>query len=388
MTTTNHTTGHEPRLAARYSKGGKQRLSVQRLATLLNILPPEAVSLSALAAMLRSDEFYIRFNAGRLLSRRRDAESRTVMETSLKNDEPPSRASVARHLHHLNWGVSEPLVKLALQDKDSRVREAAIYALCDMRQTPAFDLMTQVLKNEEDNVREAAAWGLRDCQDARAVPVLEAALGADDPDVRIKVLEALSVTDAPEAKPIVRSAMNDPEPDVKYAATLSLLELAGESWLDELSGVIGRTSGDTLKQVLRGFFHATNYLKINVAKSRSADLMIDALETALLDNSDEVRMTAIWPLAWMRHERTPGILKRAYFSESNVEVKAHIVRIAAGLMSAAGEEILSDALNSSLAPVKDAAEKIKQERERSGVVLKFDEDAEEGTGFVRPQLEI
>jgi hypothetical protein len=69
-------------------------------------------------------------------------------------------------------------------------------------------------------------------------------------------------------------------------------------------------------------------------------------------------------------------------------VKAHIVRIAAGLMSAAGEEILSDALNSPLAPVKAAAEKIKQERERSGGVFKFDDEADEGTGFVRPQLEI
>lgn len=381
-------TGYEPRLAERFGKGGKQRLSVQRLATLLNILPPQAISLDAAAAMLRHEEFYIRFNAGRLLSRRRDAEARAVMERSLRSDEPPSRASVARHLHNLTWSLSEPLIKLALQDKDSRVREAAIYALCDMRQDPAFELMTTVLKTEDDNVREAAAWGLRDCQDARAVPVLEAVLGADDPDVRIKALEALSVTDAPEAKPIVRNAMNDPEPDVKYAATLSLLELAGESWLDELSGVIGRTSGETLKQVLRGFFHATNYLKINVAKSRSADLMIDALETALLDNSHEVRMAAIWPLAWMRHARTPGILKRAYFSENNSDVKAHIVRVAAGLMSAAGEEILADAVNSPDAQVKEAAEKIKAERERSGVVLQFDEDAEEGTGFVRPQLEI
>ncbi|NJO82484.1 MAG: hypothetical protein HC828_06445 [Blastochloris sp.] len=65
--------------------------------------------------------------------------------------------------------------------------------------------------------------------------------------------------------------MNDPEPDVKYAATLSLLELAGEAWLQELSGIIGRTNGVTRQQVLRGFFHATNYLKIDVARTKAAD---------------------------------------------------------------------------------------------------------------------
>ncbi len=388
MNTNENISGYEPRLVARSSRQGKQRLSSQRLATLLTMLPPEAVSLDATAEMLRNDEYTIRFNAARLLSLRRDKASRAVMEAALSHNEVPSRASVARHLHHLGWQEALPLVELALRDPDSRVRESVIYALCDLRQPPAFALMADVLHSEADNVREAATWGLRDCQDPLAVPVLAAALGAEDPDVRIKALEALSVTDAPEAKPVVRNAMNDPEPDVKYAATLSLLELAGESWLDELSGVIGRTSGETLKQVLRGFFHATNYLRINVARSRSADMMIDALETALLDTHAEVRMAAVWPLAWMRHERTPGVLKRAYLMERDSDTKAHMVRVAASLMSQAGEEILQDALSSSDAAVKEAALKVLAERAAAGRVLTYDEQAQEGTGFVRPQLEI
>ena len=57
--------------------------------------------------------------------------------------------------------------------------------------------------------------------------------------------------------------------------------------------------GVTLQQVLRGFFHATNYLKIDVAKSKTADMLIDALETALLDDLADVRMAVVWPLAWM-----------------------------------------------------------------------------------------
>jgi hypothetical protein len=154
---------------------------------------------------------------------------------------------------------------------------------------------------------------------------------------------------------------------VKYAATLSLLELAGEAWLEELSGVIGRTSGVTLQQVLRGFFHATNYLKIDVSKSKAADLMIDALETALMDEMVEVRMAVIWPLSWMRHPRTPGILRRAYSFETNSDVKAHIVRVAASLMNDAGEEILQDALKSSDEKVRATAEAIMKDRANAGI---------------------
>jgi HEAT repeat protein len=295
------------------------------------------------------------------------------MEDVLKNGEAPSRASVARHLYGFSWFAGEALIKLALKDEDHRVREGAIYALCDLREYNAYQLMVEVLENESDEVRAAAAWGLRDCQDSAAVPVLKVVLKAEDPDVRIKALEALGTNDTPEAMPLVRNAMNDPEPDVKYAATLSLLELAGEQWLQELSGIIGRTSGVTLQQVLRGFFHATNYLKIDVAKSKTADMMIDALETALLDDLADVRLAVVWPLAWMRHERTGGILKRAYLRETDSQVKAQMVRVATSLMAEntgrensveVAEEILQDALKSKDPVVLKAAQDIVEARNR------------------------
>lgn len=358
-------TGHEPRLANGYNKSGQQRLSLRRLATMLNVLPPDAISLDAAQEMLRNEEFFVRFNAAKMLSKRGDRDARIIMQKALAEGESPTRASVARHLYGFSWFAAEPLIKLALQDPDSRVREAAIYALCDLRELNAYQLMVEVLQKENDDVKAAAAWGLRDCQDSAAVPVLEAVLKAEDPEVRIKALESLGQNDTPEAMPVVRNAMNDIEPDVKYAATLSLLELAGESWLQELSGIIGRTSGVTLQQVLRGFFHATNYLKIDVAKSKAADMMIDALETALLDDVSEVRMAVAWPLAWMRHERTPAILKNAYRRESDSDVKAHMVRVASSLGSDAGEEILGDALHSSDEKVRQIAEKIMEDRNRA-----------------------
>jgi len=367
-------TGREPRLASGYIKKGERRLSLRRFATMLNMLPPDAVSLDALAVAVHNEEFFVRYNASKLLARRGDRDSRKIMEDVLKSGKTPSRASIARHLYGFSWFSAEPLIRIALADTDYRVREAAIYALCDLRELNAYQLMVEVLKNEEDDVREAAAWGLRDCQDSAAVPVLEEAMNAKDPEVRIKTLEALGANDTPEAMPVVRNAMNDTEPDVKYAATLSLLELAGETWLQELSGIIGRTSGVTLQQVLRGFFHATNYLKIDVGKSKSADLMIDALETAILDDLADVRKAVIWPLCWMHHERTPGILRRAYNLEQDSDVKAEILRISSSLMSeVAGaneserevvDTILKDALNSTDPVVKAAADQALFNKER------------------------
>lgn len=370
MTTT--ITGREPRLATNFTKQGQRRLSLRHLATMLNVLPPESISLDAAAEMLKNEEFFVRYNAAKMLSRRGDRDARMIMQEALTTGEPRTRATVARHLYGFSWFAAEPLIKQALKDKDSRVREGAIYALCDLREMNAYQLLVEVLKNEEDNVREAAAWGLRDCQDSAAVPVLKAVLEAKDPDVRVKALEALGANDTPEAMPVVRNAMNDPEPDVKYAAALSLLELAGETWLDELSGVIGRTGGVTRQQVLRAFFHASNYLKIDVAKTKAADLMIDALEAALLDDMPAVREATIWPLAWMRHTRTPGILRRSYTLEQDSVVKAQMVRVSNSLMDAdkssdsakVAEDILQDALKSKDERVKKAADDIVKNRSK------------------------
>lgn len=379
-------TGREPSLASGLLEKGKRRLSLRRLGTMLNMLSPDAVALDAVQEMIRSDDFSVRYNAAKLLSKRADRDARKIMEDALSAPSPRTRASVARHLYSFTWFSAEPLLKKALKDPDPRVREGAIYALCDMGDLNAYNLMVETLENEEDGVLEAAAFGLRETQDSAAIPVLKQVMKAKDPDVRIKGLEALGISGVPEAMPVVRQAMFDPEPSVKYAATLSLLELSGEGWLEELAGVVGRTTGETLEQVLRAFFHATNYLKIDVAKSKAAELMLDALESALLDESPRVRMAASWPLAWMRHERTPSILRKTYRIELDSDVKAHIVRISAGLMSAAGEEILQDALNSKDEVVYKAATKIIEERERTGIIATYDENANQGIEFNRSLL--
>jgi HEAT repeat protein len=358
MTTTplSTITGREPRLA--YKKG-HYRLSLRGLGTMLNILPPQAISLDAAEAALRNKDFYVRYNAARLLRRRGDRDARIIMEDALMNGEVPTRASVARELYGFSWYSAEPLLKQALKDEDVRVHECAVYALCDLRELRGYQLLVEILPQENDHVKASAAWGLHNCQDPEAVPVLQVALTATDPDVRVKVLEALGANDTPEALPVVRGALDDADPEVQYAATLSLVELQGETGFPEIADLIENTAGSKRQQILRGFFHATNYLLLNVAATPAADIVLNALEKALLDPAGEARLAAVWPLAWMRHPRAPHILKHAYDIEHDSENKARIVKIAYNLMSEVREEILRDASQSSDEVVKESAEQIR-----------------------------
>jgi HEAT repeat protein len=246
-----------------------------------------------------------------------------------------------------------------LKDEDVRVHECAVYALCDLRELQGYQLLVKVLPGENDHVKAAAAWGLHNCQDPEAVPVLQAAFTATDPDVRVKVLEALGANDTPEALPVVRDALDDPESEVQYAATLSLVELQSEEGFAEIAQLIEQTAGSKRQQILRGFFHATNYLLLDVATTPTADIVLDALEQALLDPLPEARLAATWPLAWIRLPRAPVILKRAYDIEQDSGSKARIVKIAYDLMSEARDEILLDASQSSDETVKEAAEQIR-----------------------------
>jgi HEAT repeat protein len=349
-------TGREPRLT---HKKGHYRLSLRGLGTMLNVLPPEAISIDAAAAALRNKDFYVRYNAARLLRRRGDRDARVIMEEALTNGEAPTRASVARELYGFSWFSAEPLLRRALNDADERVHECAIYALSDLREMRGYQLMVEVLPAEPDHVKAAAAWGLHNCQDPEAVPVLKVALTAHDPEIRVKVLEALGANDTPEALPVVHEALDDPELEVKYAATLSLIELQSDASFPEVAHLIETSAGLTRQQILRGFFHATNYLALDVAQTPEADNVLDALENALLDPLPAARLAAVWPLAWIRHPRSPQILKYAYKTEPDAETKGRMVKIAFNLMSEAREEILLDAAQSKVEAVRDAAEQIR-----------------------------
>ncbi len=326
----------------------------------LNMLPAQSIPLPVLTEALHSDAFYVRYAAAQKLAERADRDARLLADALLKDESAPTRASVARSLHAFSWYSAEPLFRVALADADHRVREAAVYALCALNDLAGFQLLAQQLLAETDEVRMAAAWGLRDCQDVAALPCLEAILRADDPEVRVKGLEALGGSELDEALPIVRQMMNDRDPAVIYAATLSLIELAGDSCFEELSAVITRTKGAALQEIMRGFFHATNYLKIEVGTAKSINTLIDALENALWDESAAARLAAIWPLAWIRHPRVSGVIREAFRREPDSAAKIQMLRVTFALAATVADELLAEAIRSADVGLRAVAEKIER----------------------------
>jgi HEAT repeat protein len=250
----------------------------------------------------------------------------------------------------------------------------------------AYQLLTEALQKETDTVRSAAAWGLRECEDPAAVPVLAAVLKAKDLDVRVQALEVLGVNGSPEAVPLTAASLRDPAPDVQYAATLSLLELVGGNALPDLADLIRQSGSASREALLRGLFHATNYLGIEISDDEVGSAVIDALVLALGDDQPNVRMAAAWPLAWIRIERAPALLKAAYEREQDSEVKAHIMRVAVSLMSVVGDALFQDALHSADMRVREVAEEI--ERARSGhVIPHYDAGDTQRHGLSTPHLE-
>jgi HEAT repeat protein len=231
-----------------------------------------------------------------------------------------------------------------------------MYALADAHELSAYQLMARVLRDEADSVRAAAAWGLRNCQDPVTIPVFDAVLLANDPEVRIQALEILGTNGLSQALPLIRAHLHDPDMDVQYAAALSLLEVAGESCLAELAQLIQQHSGQTRQAVLRGLFHATNYLKINLVTHAASGALVNALEAALTDPLPTVREAALWPLAWLPIPRAADLLRTAYERESDPVVQAQFVKITASLGSPAASAIVHAARQSEHENVQEAAQ--------------------------------
>jgi HEAT repeat protein len=375
MTLSTSITGREPRISASANKKrGWQRLSLRRLGSLLTMLAPGAITPNAAAAMLHHDDFYVRYNAARLLGERGDRDARLIMQNALETGSAPTRASVARQLHRFSWFAAEPLIRGALDDEDERVREGAVYALCDLRELAAYHLLTAVVPGETDTVRAAAAWGLRNCQDSAAVPVLAAVLESSDPEVRIKALEALSGSRTAEASPVVTQAMHhDGDHEVVYHATLSLLELRGESCLFDLADCVLHTSGARLEPVLRGLFHATNYLHVRLDAHPAADALLAALSHAIADDDPAARQGSVWLLAWMRLDQAVDILEQAFRREQNPEVQAHMLRVTFSLMSPAASRLAEIAQHSADPFIATLADRFLAAVER-GAFASYDED--------------
>ncbi len=311
------------------------------LAGIMGLLTPQQATPEILAAAMRSEDSLVRFNAADLLARRGDREARLVFEDLLRDGLPHQRASAARHLFRFSWFTAEPLFRCALADADPRVAESAVFALCKMRQPEAYRLVMDVLTTGSDILCMSAVWGLQSHPDAGAVPVLALALRAANPGVRALALEVLGATDAVAAIPLVRAALTDPDLETKYAATLSWIELARETCFAELAEVIESSSGHERRWILRGLFHATNYLGLEIGSNAGSLRLFEALEAASTDPLPAVRLAASQPLAWSRQPRAGELLRSCFLREPDSNTRAHILTNAVHLMSPLAEELLS-----------------------------------------------
>jgi molecular chaperone DnaK (HSP70)/HEAT repeat protein len=336
--------GYEPALAV-FSGRSEQRLSLRRLGTLLNMLPPDAISLEAAIEAIKSDQFYVRYQAAELLSKRGDRDARRVIEDFLINDTPPQRSAAARHLFRFSWYAAEPLLRRALGDSDVRVRESAVYALCELANPGAYQVLLSALPGDDEALKSAAAWGLSRHSDPASLPVLEICLTARDPEVRSQTLEIMAASLNPAAIPPVLDALDDSDLDVRYAATLSWIELTGEDSFAGLAERIETSQGEIRQVYVNALFHATNYLGIQIATSTAADQVIAALETALQDPHPKVRLSTFMPLAWMQDDRAIQVFLAAYQREEVSDVKTRMLYMAASLIPSVGKEMLQEALD-------------------------------------------
>lgn len=349
-------TGREPALPDRRGTPAGRRLSLRGLGTLLNLLPPGSVSLDASAAALQSEDFYVRFAAAEILSKRGDRDARQILQDVLDHGTPPQRASVAHHLHHCSWYSAQQMLRQALLDNDLRVRESAIYSLCMLRGPDAYALLVETLCCADDRLRLAAVWGLSREPDPGCIAALEAVLDAEDPEIRVKALEALGATQSKAALQAVLRAQTDPDVEVRYAATLSRVELEGTACLPDLAERIRRTEGVERGYMVKALFHATNYLFIDLATYAEVEAVIDALEIAIQDPLPETRALSGMPLAWIHHPLSGQVLMQAFEREIDAEVKARLLRHAIHLSSSMKKQMLAQALDAPEQLVRQAAE--------------------------------
>jgi len=347
--------GCEPSLVKRVSS--QPLFDLKRFAALFNwIVPKQKASTDTLSTDLRSKDALVRFEAADTLARRGDRTARLAFEDVMQTGTPHQRASAVRHLHRFSWFTAESLLRQALNDEDERVQESAVFALCKTRLPEAYSLAADILQNGSDALRLSAVWSMSSHPDPAAVLVLAMALQAENPEIRELALEVLGATEAPQAIPVVKAAVGDSVPEVQYAAVLSWVELARESCFSELAAWIEQTRGWSRRWILRGLFHATNYMGVDCGSAPDVLVLIQALENGLRDDLPQTRLAAFLPLAWMRHPHADQALLAGFRREIDGDTQAHMLTAAVHLMSPAANVLLEEALHSDILLVKQTAE--------------------------------
>jgi hypothetical protein len=84
-------------------------------------------------------------------------------------------------------------------------------------------------------------------------------------------------------------------------------------------------------------FHAGNYTRVDFGSSNHIDDLFEALEIVLGDQDAAVRLSAIWPLAWLQHPKATELLIQACQAVENQPLHTEIASIIKSLDSPAAK---------------------------------------------------
>ncbi|PJF37252.1 MAG: hypothetical protein CUN49_01200 [Candidatus Thermofonsia Clade 1 bacterium] len=300
-----------------------RRLSDAQFAQRLQHL--ENISVDVLRAALCYGQRAVRRAAAESLGQRADAEALAALQTALQSCTPAARTAAARQLSAFDWEEAQPLWAQALADSDPQVRTAALHALFERDEPEALDKLAE----QFSQVRS--------------------------PRLRAAILEHWAERGAVIHIDLVRAALDDPSPLVCHAAATTLLDLLAESALAPLAEAAQRRQGAARAAILRGIFNATNYLGIQIGESVDCDAILNVVELALRDSEPDVRRTAIWLAAWIRHPRAEALVEAAYRAERDPEVQAYILYVAISLNAPCAHALLAEALQSAEPTVREQA---------------------------------
>ncbi|MEP4194335.1 MAG: HEAT repeat domain-containing protein [Aliishimia sp.] len=186
------------------------------------------------------------------------------------------RAASARALGRLrSENAVQPLMRL-LGDSNRRVRSSAIFSLGLIGDSRAFESVATLVEDENDRIRDAAVTALGWFDDIRAVEILlEASFSDSSESVRWQAAESLS-----ELVDDLNWSRSADEIDVDRVLALAITAIGDQD--EEIR--------KTAARIMSGF-------PIAEASTRGIEEAVEALSTAIIDSSTEVRAAAATAMA-------------------------------------------------------------------------------------------
>jgi HEAT repeat protein len=227
-----------------------------------------------------------------------DDEHPSVRATALKAIGDMARAD-------LDAAAALPALERLLEDEDPRVRGAALGALADVAEDTVAvgPILDAVAGDWSEDVRTTATWALGrlDVKTADVVEVLVCALDDHSPKVRKGALMQLSQMGACGAEAVrsIWAALSDPDEGVRRDAVMAMGSLARE--VPEAYAC--------LREALKHPFvdvRAEVPFRLTLAEFDSSEVL-EALEGALADTSEEVRLSVVRALGKLGENEPAGV---------------------------------------------------------------------------------